>query len=122
MLRALRALPWWLSVPLAVLALSGLALSGFVGAHDVYCDIDLSRAALCERADGTLWRGHSGCEAHNDPNCRPGQPCDIAPSRVVPEPAKASCGWVYRTDFPAIGDPPYEYAEPPLSGGRYVDS
>lgn len=35
MLRALRALPWWLSVPLAVLALSGLALSGFVGAHDV---------------------------------------------------------------------------------------
>jgi hypothetical protein len=104
----------------AVTASIAILLVATVAVHDVYCLEDVNFSALCRRSDGTLWRGPSGCDEHNDPKCEGRSDCGLGDSTSLTEPAIETCGWVYRHVFPAKGSPPYEFDNPPLSGGRYV--
>ena len=105
----------------AALAAAGVGIGAIVvvGAHDTYSFFDRQIGALCERQDGSFWRGPSGCEAHNDPNCTGGISC--SDSLFVAEPPRSTCGWVYAPEDPATGEPPFRFETPPVDGGCYVN-
>lgn len=107
-----------MAIGAALLAAAGAG----VVAHDVVCEVTFQPWPLCQRQDGSYWRGPSGCEAHNDPRCA--SLCDppVADSDVVAEDRRESCGWLYRSSANAVGDAPYELTDPPLSSGRYVST
>jgi len=91
------------------------AFVSVLGFHETWCFVSFSPGGLCQRSDGSLWRGTSGtCAGYEDPDCSESV-CE--PSVLLSEDSRQSCHWIVtRSRVPASGVPPYFSGEAPGSG------
>jgi hypothetical protein len=73
---------------------------------------------LCQRADGSLWRTASGCDAGNDPACTSAE-C-VSSTFISERPREADTWLLFTYRLPASGDPPF-FEGPHPGSGRYTD-